>query len=121
MDYTALIQEAQRFLCLGASLSDGIELSLLEQICYNFGDPMAAIPTNTLLDEAKCYMCFGTDVNMVKAMKLALLSRTLKALVPSADTTAQTLLTYAKCYACYGASAYELIELALLDQISQAA
>lgn len=80
---------------------------------------MAFIPTGTLLDEAKCYMCFGMGISIAKALKLALLARTLVALVPGADVTAPTLLEYGKCYGCYGASSYQLIELALLDQIAQ--
>jgi hypothetical protein len=53
-------------------------------------------------------------------MKLSLEARILKSLVPSADTSATALLAYSSCYSCYGASLGELMELALLDQISQA-
>lgn len=80
---------------------------------------MAAVNPNLLFEEAKCYLCQGLDISTARAMKLALLSRTLKALVPTADTTPDALMAYAKCYACYGASSYELMELAMLDQISQ--
>jgi hypothetical protein len=53
-------------------------------------------------------------------MKLALEARILTGLVPGADTTPAALLAYASCYSCFGASLGELMELALLDQISQA-
>jgi len=79
---------------------------------------MAAISVNTLLDEVKCYACFGAS--MTQLIKLALLRRQLLALVPAADVSAGALLEYAKCYGCYGASLVDLLELALLDQIAQA-
>lgn len=79
---------------------------------------MAAIATNTLLDEVKCYACFGASLTQL--MKLALLRRQLLAAVPTADVSAGALIEYAKCYGCYGASLVDLIELALLDQIAQA-
>jgi hypothetical protein len=80
---------------------------------------MPATNPQTLFDEAKCYLCAGLDVTTARSLKLALLARTLKALVPDADTSVAALLEYSKCYACYGASIAELLELALLDQISQ--
>jgi hypothetical protein len=78
---------------------------------------MAAIDTNVLLDETKCYACLGMSI--AQLLELGLLRRTLIARVPTADVTMQGLMTYAKCYACYGASSFELLKLALLDQISQ--
>lgn len=80
---------------------------------------MAATDANTLLAEAKCYECFG-PLSMSLLFRLALEARMLKALVPGADTSPQALITYGKCFNCYGASYGELMELALLDQISQA-
>lgn len=82
---------------------------------------MAAIASSILLEEAKCYFCFITDLSIARGIKLALLARTLIALVPTANTTPQALLAYANCYGCYGATLYDMIELALLDQIAQAA
>lgn len=78
---------------------------------------MAAIATNTLLDEVKCYACYGGT--MIQLIKLGLLRRTLLSKYPTADVSAAALLDYAKCYACYGSSTMDLLELALLDQISQ--
>lgn len=78
---------------------------------------MAAIDSNVLLDETKCYACLGMSI--AQLLELGLLRRTLIAANPAADTTMQGLMTYAKCYACYGASSFEILQLALLDQIAQ--
>lgn len=72
-----------------------------------------------LLEEVKCYECFG-QVTQAQLISLGLLRRILLAANPTADVSAQALISYAGCYACYGASMYDLMELALLDQISQA-
>lgn len=79
---------------------------------------MAALATNTLLDEVKCYACFGGSIS--KLLELALIRRKLLAVSPTADVSAGALFNYAKCYACYGASIMDLLELAMLDQIAQA-
>ena len=79
---------------------------------------MAAIPYETLLEESKCYQCFG-PVTIPQQLKLALLRRWLLSLDANADTGAQALVEYSKCYACLGASMYDLMELALLGQISE--
>jgi len=82
---------------------------------------MAATNPQTLISEAKCYDCFG-QVSLVQGIKLALMARTLTAMNPSADTSADALLAYANCYNCFSnATLGDLMELALLDQISQAA
>jgi len=79
---------------------------------------MAAIDPNVLLEEVKCYAC--TDgVSTSQLLKLALLRRQLVALDPDADVTLDGLVEYAKCYACLGMSTYDILELALLDQIAQ--
>ena len=78
---------------------------------------MAAIATNTLLDEVKCYACYGGS--MTSLIRLALIRRILLGKYPTADVTAAGLLEYSKCYACYGASVIELLELAMLDKFSQ--
>jgi len=81
---------------------------------------MAAINPQTLLGESACFNCYG-EVPIAQALKLALLARTLKSLVPTADTSAAALLTYASCYNCYAdGNPGDLMEMALLDQISQA-
>lgn len=81
---------------------------------------MPAINPQTLFDEAKCYSCNST-ANTAQMLRLALLRRTLIALVPTADTTPQGLMTYGACYACYGMTEADIMELAMLDQISAAA
>lgn len=80
---------------------------------------MAATPAQTLIAEGAKFSGFIADLSAMRQMKLALLVRTLVALDPNADTSPQTLLAYAKCYACYGISQFEMVELALLDLISQ--
>lgn len=79
---------------------------------------MPAIATNTLVEEAKCYSCTG-EVSFAQSLELALLRRQLLSLNVSADVTMQGLVEYAKCYACYGLSTFDLLKIALLDQISQ--
>jgi hypothetical protein len=78
---------------------------------------MAAIDSNLLFDETKCYACLG--MSMAQLLELGLLRRTLLARSPNADVSMQGLMTYATCYGCYGASSFELLKLALLDLISQ--
>lgn len=81
---------------------------------------MAAVPMNTLMDEGKCYACFG-PISDAQILNLAQLRRWLLSLDPAADTSPQSLVAYSKCYACLGSlSMYELMQLALLDQIAQA-
>lgn len=79
---------------------------------------MAAIPAQTLFNEAKCYECFGrlTDAQM---LVLALERRILLTANPAADVTPQGLLDYAKCNLCFTGNTYDGMEMALLDQISQ--
>lgn len=64
-------------------------------------------------------MCYG-EVSIGQLMKLVLLSNILTASNPMAATDPQSLFEYGKCFACYGLSAYDIMELALLDQIAQA-
>lgn len=78
---------------------------------------MAATSAQTLFSEVSCYACAGASE--VQLLRLAMMRRTLLALLPSADVSFQGLMAYSKCYACYGASVPQLLEMALLDQISQ--
>lgn len=81
---------------------------------------MAATPAQTLLNEAKCFICIQ-DATVAQALRIALERRTLLALNPAADTSPEALLAYGKCYACLpGTSEVDAIELAILDQIQQA-
>lgn len=80
---------------------------------------MAATPAQELFAEAACFACAGAST--AEMLEMVLLSRTLKALDPTADTSASALISYGSCYACYGATTAQIIILALLDQISQAA
>jgi streptomycin 6-kinase len=77
-----------------------------------------AIEANTLLDEAKCYMCYG-PMSLAEMLEIALLRRRLLVLSPAADVTPNGLLDYSKCYGCLGASYFELFKLALLGKISE--
>ena len=77
-----------------------------------------AIAAQSLFEEAKCYECYG-PITLPQLLTLALLRRQLLALNPASDVSAQGLISYAKCYACYTGSMFDLMELALLDQISQ--
>lgn len=80
---------------------------------------MAAINPTTLDSEAKCYYCL-TPATPAKAYKLALIARSLVAVDPAADTSVAGNLEYGKCYGCLGMSEFEIVELALLDKLSQA-
>lgn len=75
------------------------------------------IDYGTLLDESRCYACFGASFSDL--LRLSLLRRYLLAISPNADVTVGSLLDYAKCYACFGASMTDLIELALLNKITE--
>lgn len=79
---------------------------------------MAAIDSDTLLSEAKCYECYG-PLTQAELLSLALERRWLLSLSPGANVTPAFLVDYAKCFGCLGASMYDLMELALLDQIAQ--
>lgn len=80
---------------------------------------MAAIAASTLLDEAKCYMCFG-ELTTGQMLILALERRILLARNAAADVSPQALVDYAKCNLCYTeGSMFDAMEMALLDQISQ--
>lgn len=83
------------------------------------GSAMPAVATDTLMEEGKCYACFG-PLSASQILSLAQLRRWLLSLEPTADTSPQALMEYSKCYACLGSlSMYELMSLALIDQIAQ--
>lgn len=78
-----------------------------------------AIAAGTLLEEGKCYACFG-QLSVAQIMTLALERRQLLALDPAADVSPGGLITYANCYACFAqGSFFDLFEMAILDKISQ--
>lgn len=77
-----------------------------------------AIESNTLLSEAKCYICHGA-MTTAELLEIAYLRRRLLALSPSADVTPNGLLDYSKCYGCLGVSYFELFKLALLGKIAE--
>jgi len=90
---------------------DTLQLGILRNL-------MAAVPTDTLMSEAKCYECYG-PMTTAQLLILAQLRRWLLSVEPTADVSPQGLVAYAKCYACLGnLSMYELMMLALLDQIA---
>ena len=79
-----------------------------------------AIEAGTLLEEGKCYACFG-ELSVAQIITLALERRALLALDPAADVTPQGLIAYANCYLCFTqGNFFDLFELALLDKLSQA-
>lgn len=80
---------------------------------------MTAIDSSALLDEARCYACY-VSASLAQLLNLALERRILLARSPTADVSGSGLLDYSKCHGCHGASIYDLMEIALLDQISQA-
>lgn len=80
---------------------------------------MPATPFQDLLDEAECYSCYA-NASIADLLQLALMARTLKDSVPTADTSPGALLAYAQCYLCLGITLVEAMKLALLDQIYQA-
>lgn len=78
---------------------------------------MAATDTNTLFSEGRCYECYG-ETSQTQILRLAILARILTASNPVAATDPQSLLSYGRCFGCIGMSAADIMELALLDQIS---
>ncbi len=78
---------------------------------------MPATDPQSLLSEASCYNCFGTNGEL-QLMKLALLAQLVQGQNPMADVTPQGLLDQAKCYQCFGMGGmWQLMELALLAQL----
>lgn len=80
---------------------------------------MAATPFQTLLDEAEIYASFGA-IGTAGLLRLALMARAVLAVNPAADVSAQGLMTYGQCYACLGLSSQEIMEISLMDMLSQA-
>jgi hypothetical protein len=79
---------------------------------------MAATDANTLLEQTKCYACYGLTLEQM--LQLGLIRNALLNANPNAIVSAQGLITYATCYACYGLSLFDQFKLALLDQAAQA-
>jgi hypothetical protein len=79
---------------------------------------MPAIDAQTLINEVACYNC--TEATMTQLLKVALERRILLVKVPTASVDLQSLVNYAACYCLNGLPQIDLVELALLDQISQA-
>lgn len=80
---------------------------------------MPATPTDLLLSEGRCYLCFGS-LDMASILRLALMARAVLAADPDADVSPQALVTYGQCYACLGLSTGEIMELSLTDMLAQA-
>lgn len=101
------------FACLPVSQYELLKLAILNQI-------MAAPDKNVLLDETKCYLCYG-PLPIARLLTLALLRRWLLTLSPTANTSAQALVEYSKCYACTDSvDMGDIFELALLGMINDA-
>jgi hypothetical protein len=76
-----------------------------------------AIATDTLMEEGKCYACFG-PLSTYEILKLSLLRRIALTVNPSADVSAQGLLNTTNCYACLSMSTFDLLKLALMNIIN---
>lgn len=76
-------------------------------------------PADILLAEVACYDCSWRGP-MAQSLRIALIRRSLLAVDPDADVSRDALEQYAACYLCLGISGMDGIELALLDQLSQA-
>lgn len=77
---------------------------------------MATDP-QSLMDQGKCYACYGVDETMI--MRLALLAQISVAHNPANDTSPAALLALGKCFPCYGnGDIGTTFELALLVQIA---
>ena len=76
-----------------------------------------AVAVNTLMDEGKCYNCYG-ELSSAQILELALLRRRALQVSPAALVSPQQLLDATKCYACLGASFFELFKLGLLNIIN---
>jgi len=75
------------------------------------------VATNTLMEEAKCYECFG-PLTSAEMLELALLRRRALQVNAAALVSPQQLFDATKCYACLGASLFELMKLGLLNIIN---
>jgi len=80
---------------------------------------MAATAPSELTAETACFECLGL-LQMAQRLRIALEIRALLAVDPAADVTPAALLSYGACYACLGMTRADAVELAILDQISQA-
>lgn len=111
-DVPALLASAKCLNCFGElSLSEALELALLQQISGMATDPQ------TLLTQGKCYACEGAST--FEILKLALLAQISTNHNPANATDPQSLLTAGKCLECYGmVSTPRLMELVLLTQIA---
>lgn len=71
---------------------------------------------NTLYAQGACYACLG--LSLQETLTLAIEREWLLLLDPAADTSVQALLDYGSGFHPYG-SLFDVLELSLLDQISQ--
>lgn len=82
-----------------------------------FLNPNMATDAQSLLTQAKCFMCYG--VSLYEGLKLALLAQISVAHNASNNTDPAFLLSTAQCFDCYGRPTIgQLFELALLQQIA---
>lgn len=68
---------------------------------------------STLISSAQCFLCFG-ELSIGEALELVLWKQ-----INAMATDPNTLMVQGHCFACYGASAFEIMKLALLAQISK--
>lgn len=75
------------------------------------------VATDTLMDEGKCYNCYG-ELSAAQILEIALLRRRALQVSAGAAVSPQELLDATKCYACLGASYFDLFKLGLLNIIN---
>jgi hypothetical protein len=78
---------------------------------------MAATDPQSLITQAKCYLCY--NITQFQGMKLALLAQVSLTHNPANNVTPQGLIDQSKCFACFStADLGKMMELALLAQIA---
>lgn len=76
---------------------------------------MTATEVQTALSEVSCYACLGLTI--AQMLKLSYLRSWLLTLNASADTSLANLMSQGNCLGCYGLSAFDILEIVLLDMI----
>ena len=73
-----------------------------------------ALPVGELVEEAKCYGCYG-PLTMQQLLTLAIERRAVLEADPAADVSPAALLANNSCVMCYGMSAFDVMEIGLLN------
>lgn len=76
-----------------------------------------ATDAQSLVTQAKCYLCY--NLSLYQGMKLALLAQISTGKNAANDTSPAALITQGKCFACFvNGDIGRIMELALLAQIA---